>query len=577
MLNAVLTGVVVLLGIWALAAMIVTAAGGSLHDLMPYLVLALAAGPAAAGWDYAHGEDDPPHSAGVAQPLDPRWLMAGAVLLASTLVLGQYGWVGWGGAVIAVIWLIRPTRPVLIGLGAVIGGAALAVVITRDHRRLYRQYAETVDQFHPVAHWILLWMLVLALVWVVLPRSEKRVSSPSVKPWLENAVIFASMAAAMGATLWSNRPDADDYYYLEMCYRLREGLDQSIFQLLRFGLETSPSNGVYIWHPYEMLVAALSQGFHLKILDVCYLLLPAISAALTVAAWSLCARIFLPNHAVWVVPVCLVLVLSWGEIHRAPGNFAFVRLFQGKSQLASLGVPLAFWFGWRWAQRRGLRSLAVMLCAMAASLAMTHVGAVTAPLAAALGAWTGWKPDPRQRDLLGLAVVGCLFPWLVVLSADYLLYHRWLLPRSIPAEEALVFAFPPDFRALLGFAALPLLPALLPSPQRQMALRLVAFALLAILNPLGIEALSHLMWSVQWRILWALPLAPLLALFLVAVAQAERALWTWPVVAGLALAAFVLCAPTSLSTANGTQFGQLGYKLPADRVAYYLNRDAALP
>ena len=592
LLGAALAGFTVMLGVWAAAAITVTAAGGGLRALLPLLVLALGAGIAAFWFDCRRIVPVPmpmPMPMPVDVPDVPAppaiaWGVAllGVALLSAMLVAGSLHWLAWIGAFAVLTGMMltdQPDRRLAARHGFyqfLMVALALSAVLAARQRMIH--YPEQLTPIGFAGGWNWALVPVAALVVLVWPQAQRHAAGPGrAHPCRDGALLAAALLAAVAGTLLSHRPDADDYHYLDMCFRLREGIDHSILANWRAADDSNPAMAIYIWHPYEMLVAALSQAFHLPVLTVYYLIMPPAGAVLIVAVWYVCAHEFTPKDAVWVVAMALVVAFCWGEIHRAPGNFAFVRLFQGKSWLANVGGPLFFWLGLRWARRRGGWDAVLLGFALCAAVGMTHTGAVTAPLAMGLGAWTGGRSESRHRDLLALTFAGSLFPWVVMGVADMMIFGVWMKRGYFRTEETLAYALPPDFRSILGLAAIVLLPYLMPQDQRRRLLRLAFFVVVAVLNPLGIEVLSHLVWSVQWRVLWAVPSIFLTALFLVALARAEAASWRWPLGTAAVVVVYGLAGHTTLSPDNYNQFGQMGYVLPADHLEEYLRRDAALP
>lgn len=93
---------------------------------------------------------------------------------------------------------------------------------------------------------------------------------------------------------------------------------------------------------YEYMQAIVAFGFHLRFLDVYYFLMPALAGFLIPMALYLAIVQFSDDTFSAVIGTLVTsgVILSLGETHRTFGNFSFVRIFQGKAILLSLGIPL---------------------------------------------------------------------------------------------------------------------------------------------------------------------------------------------------------------------------------------------
>ncbi|MEZ7944149.1 MAG: DUF6077 domain-containing protein, partial [Halioglobus sp.] len=101
--------------------------------------------------------------------------------------------------------------------------------------------------------------------------------------------------------------------------------------------------------------------------------------------WKL-AQHLVPQYAFSVLLAWLVLMIALGESHREFGNFAFVRLFQGKSLLVTIGLPLCLLLGLRFAEfPDGRRALPLGMAIIASTgLSSSAFGTVPFVVGAAL-------------------------------------------------------------------------------------------------------------------------------------------------------------------------------------------------
>lgn len=161
----------------------------------------------------------------------------------------------------------------------------------------------------------------------------------------ENLFFLISLGLACSAiSLIANRPDADDYYYVPNAVFYIQNRNAlmgheihylfSVEKLVSFAWATS--------NPYEYVNALIAAGFRLDFLSVYYLIIPAISGFMIPIAIFLAIVHFSDDERSSIVGTLFTVfvLLLLGETHRTFGNFSFVRIFQGKSILLSLGVPL---------------------------------------------------------------------------------------------------------------------------------------------------------------------------------------------------------------------------------------------
>ena len=131
----------------------------------------------------------------------------------------------------------------------------------------------------------------------------------------------------------THRPDPDDAQYLNFVVTAMDFPFESLFS--HSGLWQDPNvpleSAIYRFHTYELLVAALSDVFGIDHKTVYYLILAPIFGGIAILVHWRLAQYLLPQYAFLVLLTWLFLVLVLGDSHREFGNFAFVRLYQGKA------------------------------------------------------------------------------------------------------------------------------------------------------------------------------------------------------------------------------------------------------
>src|SRR3546814_5936377 len=118
----------------------------------------------------------------------------------------------------------------------------------------------------------------------------------------------------------------------------------------------------------------------------------------------------------WSSDVCssdllFACVLALGEATGAYGNFAFVRLFQGKAILATCMVPAIIGAALDYARHGGARHWLLLLATQIAALGFAASALFVAPAAAALGLAGRWSADVvrGRRFVVGLLAISPLF------------------------------------------------------------------------------------------------------------------------------------------------------------------------
>jgi hypothetical protein len=206
-----------------------------------------------------------------------------------------------------------------------------------------------------------------------------------------------TIAAAL-ITLLAHRPDADDSLYLNVIVTSLDFPGEPL--LLKDGLHGIPqlplAYVVYRAHSFELLNAILARFSGLSPLAIYYLLLPPVFAALVIAGqWTLLRRLN-PSLALPALGVTFAVMLLWGDTHWSPGNFAFVRLHQGKAIFASAMVPIILFYALRFSERGDARSWTGLFLAQVAAVGLSSSAVFVAPATAGLALIAGWQRDAAR-------------------------------------------------------------------------------------------------------------------------------------------------------------------------------------
>jgi hypothetical protein len=271
----------------------------------------------------------------------------------------------------------------------------------------------------------------------------------------------------------------------------------------------------------------------------------------------------------------MFVLVAAGETHRWYGNFAFVRMWQGKAIFLFVFMPLVYAYALRFAVRPNLRDWTMLAAAQIAAVGCNSSALWAAPAGAVMALCSGVRPS---RHGLKTVVLGAL-------GSIYLLGAGWLTRANLegfvsgwasinrggdsgpPLHGALVTVLG-DSRLLI-FAIVALLTAWVFAPAglaRRFAVIVPLAVLLGLLNPyFATWVPANITGPSYWRSMWTLPLPILMALMLTSPllrgagsSSPRRAAWL------VLLAAFALFVPrfSGVSREDGVQLGWPRLKVP---------------
>ncbi len=258
------------------------------------------------------------------------------------------------------------------------------------------------------ALWVLLALIISALmlrlfdihywpVWTLLLCSSMLVfrsvstsaalcnDEPVPRPNWQRAGIVALVLFGVVLVAITHRVDQDDAQYLNFVVTAMDFPLEPLFS--HSGLWQDPKvpleSTIYKFHTYELLVAALSDVFGVHHKTLYYLRLAPIFGGIAVLVHWRLAQHLAPQYALSVLLTWLVLIIALGASHREFGNFAFVRLYQGKSLLVTIGLPLCILLGLRFAELPDKRRALALGMAIIASTGLSSSALATVPFVVA--------------------------------------------------------------------------------------------------------------------------------------------------------------------------------------------------
>lgn len=239
---------------------------------------------------------------------------------------------------------------------------------------------------------------------------------------------------------FSYRPDPDDYYYApNAVYYLQHPGATMGFEIHFIDSQTritSLSWGTSL--PYEYARAAFAYLTGIRFLSVYYFVTAGVVGGLIPLAHFYLLRQFTDNtfRAIGGTFVSLSILLFMTDTHRTPGNFAFVRAFQGKALLLSAGIPILAGATIEFFQRRSLRTWVLLFSTITGLIGASASAAVILP---ALGSVVGLALLFQQENLKEVAVCafqyGLSFAYSLSYAACIFLYSYKKLGPESPVNE----------------------------------------------------------------------------------------------------------------------------------------------
>lgn len=390
----------------------------------------------------------------------------------------------------------------------------------------------------------------------LLRRPGTRPPGVAPAPFVQEDARWVWLGAAATALLYLvlHRTDPDDALYGNF---IAAALDFPDLPPLRYDLihgipDVALSLPLYQVHSHELLNALLtwlagaSEPF-----VVYHLVSPTLfAAALVLVYWSL-FRELLPRLALTATLVAVLVLLFWGDGHRVFGNFGLVRLFQGKSVMVTVLVPLLVLQAVRFVRNPDPARWVLLALVNAAMVGASSTGLMVAPMLTA-AVFVGWLligHGHARVALLGLAAAGypLLVGWIGWLESSPA--ELYTLQRDVEAytRSGLLVVLGGGTRGLIALWAV-IACASIPAREGAWGLvRGVALGSLLLLSPWTAESLARLTTdALRWRLFWAVPFT-----FLMVAASVYAASWLPRMRAGRSLpAALALLVAAALFAAQ---------------------------
>lgn len=401
----------------------------------------------------------------------------------------------------------------------------------------------------------------LLVAWLLVVRTPSTSPRSAGRGWRE--VVLWGLAFSCGAlTLAAHRPDADDAFYVHMAVSVTDFPRQALLAHdTMHGIPDRPlGNPIYRVHSLELLSGLISYLTGVQTLRVCHWVMPTIAAFLTPFALARLLRLLDPARWLWAVVAVLAVLVSDASTHRSFGNFAFVRMFQGKAMLLTALMPVIAAYGIRFALRPSLGRWLLLCASQIAAIGLSVTGLWLAPVFATFAVAVPLRLARASLRTLASGVLASFYPIAVGLYFKFVVLAKSATPaatatasvaRTVQAQAT------PDWLAQAlglvlgkpGMASGWLAAALIAWPlcrtplARRFAIVMPLGFFVFAFNPWTSDFVAHQITSpaIHWRVLWLVPLPVLVALCCVSPigpgSIARRALGG--VIAAALLAAFI--------------------------------------
>jgi hypothetical protein len=324
---------------------------------------------------------------------------------------------------------------------------------------------------------------------------------------------------------------------------------------------------------YEPLLATVSRLSGADPKELYYLVFPALFALLLVVAdWAALREMGGGGGAALGAAAVVLALLAWGDGHQTFGNFAFVRLFQGKAVAVAVGVPAAVYYAARFCRAPGVRGWVLLALVQVAALGISGSAVVAVPATALLlvAAWSA--AGRRPRLLWGLAAALPVAAFAAVVAAQLPVAQRlaasasWADVAQLPGVSAagLTAVLGSGPRSTFALFALLLAPLLAPPGRRAVWTAYVLALLLAVVNPLIPALAGRVLLRFGWRVFWAVPFPLFLGFCVQRLSMLRFGSARAPAACAFGLLFAFLPGRGTLSPADGTWLARPSLKVPPE-------------
>jgi hypothetical protein len=348
----------------------------------------------------------------------------------------------------------------------------------------------------------------VAVLWMLVSISD-RINASAIPKENQSkqdswGVVLIVMVASMIVALCEHRVNWDDAKYLHIVANTLEHPDEPM--LLYENLHGV--SGLKIFHPtvqlqtYELLVATIAKVFGIGHVQVYYLILPPIWAALSVIAqWILLRRIAGQHAALALIAVFVVLCVMGG--HRSYGAFAFD--FVGRGIFTTFAIPALISASLDYAEKRNIENWMYLFLITWTGCLLTSSAYAVVPVAVCLVliACYGFSFSKVRDFLLGLLAV----VWCPLLLAYVTFIAPVVIPLDVdsPGNAHTMFPRTQGKIALILFGLAPFFVLLARWHSARWLLRYTGLVSVILMNGVLLTFVGQHSSILSWRLLWAVP------------------------------------------------------------------------
>ena len=374
---------------------------------------------------------------------------------------------------------------------------------------------------------------------------------------LGTLILFGMVLVAI-----THRPDEDDAQYLNFVVTAMDFPFESLFSHSGLWQDSNVplESPIYRFHTYELLIAVLSDVFSVNHKTVYYLILAPIFGGIAILVHWRLAQYLAPQYAFSVLLAWLVLVLVLGDSHREFGNFAFVRLYQGKGLLVTIGLPLCLLLGLQFAEfpsgRRGLPlGMAIIASAGLSSSALVTVPFVVA--ATLCGGLLGASRVAVARIITGGFAAGLFLCAIGLFLMASIKGGNEIQGVSLsPSGNGLSTVLGEGILGILILVLFPSAPLFVAGFRRRRYALTTLIFVVVVLNPWSGDFLAkNFDKALEWRLFWSVPFMVSASISMVGLAAllAEKVIWLKRYVVLLIMLAAVLIFSGQWSVSPGNR------------------------
>ncbi|MGD8859780.1 MAG: DUF6077 domain-containing protein [Myxococcales bacterium] len=421
--------------------------------------------------------------------------------------------------------------------------------------------------------------LALACIWA-LRRSDNRDPTPRGLPF--ELALWALAIAALIFTEVANNPDSDESFYINMAISVADHPDAALLDTDWLHGDGKPFRPVYYkLHSIEIVSGLISLWTGIETIVIAHVWVLGVAALLCTLSIGRLSMLLDPRRGLWIALVWVALLVFDGSTHRGYGNFAFTRLFQGKSMMVTGMLPVLIYHGLRFAQRPTAARFGLLAAGQMGALGLSATAIWWAPVVSATAVGCGLTARLSSIRTLALGLASCAYP---LAAGLYVLHHLGggggggaggsgghdfsSGPHHILWK---VVGGAPTYWLYVGAGALAFGLARAPVARRVAA----GFALIGFgfaLNPLLSEFLAvHVTGrNTYWRAMWLLPLPLMVAVSLTSIlpppGARTREARVVALVAGLATLLLLVPKHSTFHVDTGTLMNGPGPKASPSRM-----------